>query len=263
MSKVVDIARAEVGVTEWPPKSNHVKYWADLAPDLQGSAWCGAFVAWCWQRAGIDLVRELGNGAYYCPSIVAWARKIGAWRTDKAEPGDLVLYGFGRAEAQHVGIAWPDPATSTYRAIEGNTSPDSTGSQDNGGGVHVRYRPRSQILGWVRMSVVAGRLGVDLGAAAPEPVRPTPAARPQLAVDGQLGPRTIAALQRVIGVADDGIMGPQTSRALQRWLGVAADGIVGRQTVRALQRRVGAAVDGDWGSDTTRKLQQYINSREA
>ena len=59
MSSVLDIARAEVGVTEWPPKSNHVKYWSDLAPDLQGSAWCAAFVAWCWQRAGIDLVREL------------------------------------------------------------------------------------------------------------------------------------------------------------------------------------------------------------
>ena len=82
MSNVLDIARGEVGVTEWPPKSNHVKYWSDLAPDLQGSAWCAAFVAWCWQRAGIDLVRELRYGAYHCYTIKAWAERIGAWRTD-------------------------------------------------------------------------------------------------------------------------------------------------------------------------------------
>lgn len=260
MSNVLDIARAEVGTTEWPAGSNRVRYWADLKPEWQGQPWCGAFVAWCWGKAGVDLVRQLGNGVYYCPSIVAWAKQIGAWRTDKAEGGDLVLYSFGRAEAQHVGIAWPDPATSTYRAIEGNTSPDSAGSQDNGGGVHVRYRPRYQILGWVRMSIVAERLGVDLGTAAPEPVQPV-AIRPQIAVDGQLGPQTYRALQRVIGTTPDGAWGPQSKRALQRWLGVTQDGIVGRQTVTALQQRVGAYADGVWGPDTTRAIQRYLNAR--
>lgn len=260
MSSVLDIARAEVGVTEDPPGSNRTRYWAELEPEWQGQPWCGAFVAWCWQRAGVDLVRELGNGVYYCPSIVAWARKIGAWRTDHAESGDLVLYGFGRAEAQHVGIAWPNPVTSAYRAIEGNTSADNNGSQSNGGGVFVRERPRYQILGWVRMSVVAERLGVDLGAAAPAPAQPA-AIRPQLVVDGQLGPQTYRALQRVIGTTPDGIWGPASKRALQRWLGVTQDGIVGRQTVTALQQRVGAYADGVWGPDTTRAVQRYLNAR--
>jgi hypothetical protein len=257
-SNVLDIAREQVGISEDPPGSNRVKYWADLKPEWQGQPWCGAFTAWCWQRAGVDLVRELGNGAYYCPSIVAWARKIGAWTTDHAEPGDLVLYSFGRAEAQHVGIAWPDPVTASYRAIEGNTSPDSAGSQDNGGGVHVRYRPRYQILGWVRMSIVAARSNI---AEAPAPVQPTPPIRPQLDEDGILGPQTYRALQRVIGTTPDGAWGPLSKRALQRWLGVTQDGIIGRQTVTALQQRVGARVDGQWGPATTRALQHYLNTR--
>jgi hypothetical protein len=257
MSSVLDIARAEVGVTEWPPKSNHVKYWSDLAPDLQGSAWCAAFVAWCWQRAGIDLVRELRYGAYHCYTIKAWAERIGAWRTDHAEPGDLVVYNIGEG---HIGIAWPNPVTSAYRAIEGNTSADNNGSQSNGGGVFVRERPRYQILGWVRMSIVAERLGVNLGAGAPAPVQPV-AIRPQIAVDGQLGPQTYRALQRVIGTTPDGAWGPVSKRALQRWLGVTQDGIVGRQTVTALQQRVGAYADGVWGPDTTRALQRYLNAR--
>ena len=256
-SSVLDIARSQVGVTENPPNSNRVQYWADLQPDLQGQTWCAAFVAWCWQRAGFDLVRELGYGAYRVYTVEAWARKIGAFATDRAEAGDLVIYGIG---AGHIGIAWPDPATPTYRAIEGNTSAGNSGSQDNGGGVFVRHRDRSLIRGWVRMSIVRDRLGgvIDV---APAPPPPSPPIRQQIAEDGQLGPQTYRALQRVIGTTPDGAWGPMSKRALQRWLGVTQDGIIGRQTVTALQQRVGAYADGIWGPATTRALQRYLNTR--
>lgn len=91
-----------------------------------------------------------------------------------------------------------------------------------------------------------------------------PATRPAptpLVVDGIFGPRTIAELQKLLGVTPDGTMGPRTKRALQSWLGVACDGIIGPVTIRALQRRIGANIDGEWGRQTTSKLQRYLNDR--
>ena len=153
-TRVVDICRGEVGVTESPANSNRVKYW-DVYPQWNGSYWCAAFTTWSWRQVGVDLLRELGEGSFYVPSIVNWAKWKGIWKTDEANDGDLVVYGFGGSVAQHIGIAWPDPYTRDYRAIEGNTSPGDGGSQANGGGVYRRYRKRSHILGWVDMATVA------------------------------------------------------------------------------------------------------------
>ena len=103
------------------------------------------------------------------------------------------------------------------------------------------------------------------GAAAPAPSPappPAPApARPQIAVDGLMGPQTIAALQRWLGIPADGLMGPQTRRALQARLSVAQDGIWGPLTVRALQRLVGAPEDGKMGPQTIAAIQTYLNAR--
>lgn len=96
------------------------------------------------------------------------------------------------------------------------------------------------------------------------PIRPKP--KPPsgtLAIDGDFGPLTCAALQRALNnhganLEVDGSMGPLTKRALQKYLGVAQDGIVGPVTVKALQRKVGAGVDGDWGAETTRCLQRKL-----
>lgn len=98
------------------------------------------------------------------------------------------------------------------------------------------------------------------------PIKPKP--KPPtgtLAVDGQFGPATCAALQRALNrhgasLDVDGTMGPLTNRALQKYLGVSQDGVVGPVTVRALQKKVGATQDGDWGPDTTRRLQTKLNA---
>lgn len=95
--------------------------------------------------------------------------------------------------------------------------------------------------------------------------KPRPPAGGPLAVDGQFGSATCAALQRALNrhgaqLTVDGSLGPATKRALQKLLQVAEDGVIGPQTVRALQRRVGAAEDGEWGPDTTRHLQAALNA---
>ncbi|MFD7867155.1 N-acetylmuramoyl-L-alanine amidase [Streptomyces sp. NPDC059783] len=92
-----------------------------------------------------------------------------------------------------------------------------------------------------------------------------------LVVDGDFGPSTIRATQRVIGVTADGEWGPDSVRGLQRHLntwsgaGLVVDGDAGPATYKALQthlnRMIGAglAVDGFWGPGTIRALKTALN----
>lgn len=88
-----------------------------------------------------------------------------------------------------------------------------------------------------------------------------PGSSTALVVDGELGPRTITAMQRWLDVTPDGQWGPITTRALQARVGVRADGIRGPQTIRGLQRLVGVVIDGVLGPQTIRALQRYLNTQ--
>lgn len=122
------------------------------------------------------------------------------------------------------------------------------------------------VCGPLTWTALLKRVGPATPPAAPNPIVP----RPQpvhVAVDGQLGPETVEALQqRLNAVQDsrlpiDGVFGPATRLALQRRLGVAADGVIGPQTVTALQQHTGTSpADGVWGPDTTRHLQAALNA---
>jgi len=81
-----------------------------------------------------------------------------------------------------------------------------------------------------------------------------------LVVDGIVGPATIRAEQRALGVAADGIIGPNTIRARQRKVGTAADGLDGPNTRRAWQRYLGVTADGIVGPNTIRALQRRLNA---
>ncbi len=92
---------------------------------------------------------------------------------------------------------------------------------------------------------------------------PNPAPPPfrRLVVDGEFGPKTIAATQRWTHSSVDGMWALRSRKALQRKLGVEQDGEIGPITTRALQRKVGAEVTGVWKADTTRHLQQFLNKK--
>lgn len=175
---VIRVARAEVGYQRKPSRWN--KYASEAYPTVQSQPYCGIFAAWVMIKAtGLD-VRKV-CWLPYVPSIEAWARKNGAWKTSGQKDGDLVVFGFGKSSAQHVGFAWRDEKSKSYRSVEGNTSPGNAGSQGNGGGVHVRYRSRSQIRGWVdldKLLAAAGRKPSvpSGGASVPKPSKP--AAKP-------------------------------------------------------------------------------------
>ena len=70
------------------------------------------------------------------------------------------------------------------------------------------------------------------------------------AAEGLLGSR----------LAADGALGPLTVNALQRWLGVAATGRLDAGTVRALQARIGTTADGVWGPGSMAALQSYLGA---
>jgi beta-N-acetylhexosaminidase len=85
----------------------------------------------------------------------------------------------------------------------------------------------------------------------------------RLNADGSLGPVTIAALQRWLGVAQSGQLTASTVRALQVRIGTSADGIWGPTSMAALQSYLGTHRDGatTWNSRTVSLLQMYLNTQ--
>lgn len=206
---LIRIAAAEVGVKEWPPRSNRgervslYQSYDDLPGD--GYAWCASFVIYCLTNA----VKKASNGrienwAYRSPSVgnqLAYARKHGAV-VDKPVSGSLACFDWDSLNGPNKGD-WPDHigiviSTSTKHAreilgrqlehiiddaiarfgriskgefwtIEGNTA---VGDDSNGGQVMVRKRSISQVEGFI----VPERL-VDL----------PPATRPKAFVVGRRG----------------------------------------------------------------------------
>lgn len=104
-------------------------------------------------------------------------------------------------------------------------------------------------------------------APAPAPAPATPVRTPDgqliLAVDGLLGPATIARWQQVLGTPIDGVLSrPSTLiRQVQKRIGASPDGYLGPKTISALQRYLGTPVDGVISSPSTmvKELQTRLN----
>jgi len=140
-ARVVRVARDEIGVTETPV--NNVKY-----NNNNGLAWCGYFVDWCLNHAGV-------KGTPKQISTIKGAadmKEIGRWVSDKPQVGDLIYLGWDALSAiQHIGIV-VEVHDDHVITIEGNTSDKS---QDNGGMVMVKNRPLDKhVIGFSRPKYV-------------------------------------------------------------------------------------------------------------
>ncbi len=82
----------------------------------------------------------------------------------------------------------------------------------------------------------------------------------RLATDGVLGPVTVSALQRWLGLTATGRLDTGTIKALQARIGATADGVWGPASMAALQSYLGTSRDGarNWNSGTVRLLQMYL-----
>ena len=143
--RILDIARAEIGVKESPAGSNIVKY-----TDAYGAGpapWCAIFLWWCFRQAGASALYYGGKKTAYCPTLLSWHRNQGQAVTGDYRPGDVIFFNFsGSGGISHVGIceSWDGQYITT---IDGNTG---SGNEANGGAVMRRRRHRKYIVGAYR-----------------------------------------------------------------------------------------------------------------
>ena len=151
MNEVIELARRELGVTEEPAGSNRVKYWEEYGAGMQGQPWCVAFLWWVFHRAGESATFFGGGRTASCRQLLGWYASKGlVCPAEDAQAGDIVLLSFdGSGEAQHCGLIieaerGTDGRLLWVRTVEGNTSPSTAGSPDNGGCVAEKLRyPRN------------------------------------------------------------------------------------------------------------------------
>lgn len=161
-TKVLKIARAELGVKEVPANSNRgprvdqYEQADSLTNPNYGYSWCASFVNWVLAKAERPL-DELGRSASV-GNLLALARKEG-WATNQLKTGDdyvlLACYdwntltGPGKGDwPDHIGIVEKIVSPSSFKAIEGNTA---IGNDSNGGEVMERDRTLAMVESFIRV----------------------------------------------------------------------------------------------------------------
>ena len=143
---VVEVALKEVGTVE--EGDNLTKYGKFTKAD--GLPWCGSFVNWCFNEAGIKLPSMVGTAAG-----AHKLKEVSRWVDTDPKIGDLAFMDFphdGVDRISHIGIVVGVKAKSVI-TIEGNTS--GTGDQRNGGLVMIPERfLGKEIVGFARPKYV-------------------------------------------------------------------------------------------------------------
>lgn len=245
VSRLLSVARSQIGTSESPPGSNHTRYGEWYGMDRV--AWCAIFVSWCAAQAGV-LGTAIPKHAY-TPAGAAWFQARGRWGITPAV-GAIVYYDIsGLGRISHVGIVESVLPDGTWYAIEGNTS----GSGGRTGGEVWRQHRRTVGTwrgGFGYPDYVDDPKTLPSTQPAPAPPAPTPTPAPPAApaYPGVLLRRgskgsDVRTLQARINehfkfvgkplIAVDGAFGPGTEAAV-RWLQanwhLTVDGIVGRNT---------------------------------
>jgi cell wall-associated NlpC family hydrolase len=106
-----------------------------------GWPWCMAFVQWCFREAGLVLPNRTASVGEFA----AWADKVGAV-VQRPFRGDVVCFNFDSNDwPDHIGfvsrvLSLRPTGFYLLKTVEGNTSGDDFGSQDDGGGVYFKRR---------------------------------------------------------------------------------------------------------------------------
>ena len=148
-SPVVDIAKAHVGIMTG--KTYWIWYYKTKFIDTDRTPWCGAFVAWIYNKAGlykkISVATKFGPLGYV-PSYSRYADKYKKWvNVASAKGGDVIVFGKNR----HVGLV--EGISGDYIiTIEGNAGPTAAiGCKKPGAVVRNAYKIDSpKIKGVIR-----------------------------------------------------------------------------------------------------------------
>jgi hypothetical protein len=141
-SRMVQIARGEIGQAEQPPGSNNSARIADYRSAtpgaMAGAPWCAYFVSWVAHQAGAPL-GDQGQGFGSVDQLYAWAQRNGraysAGSGQQPKPGDLIVF------HEHVGLVESVLPNGQIQTIEGNSSDR----------VAERVHPPGDAIGFVRM----------------------------------------------------------------------------------------------------------------
>lgn len=139
--QIINRALGEVGVKENPPNSNRVKYndWY-YGKSVSGSSfpWCMTFIQWIYKDSGLLPIKTAS-----CSALYNEFKKRGQIVKDP-QPGDIVFFKWNTSNypCQHVGLV-VSVGGSSIITVEGNTS---VTSNDNGGSVMKRQRPRNKSI---------------------------------------------------------------------------------------------------------------------
>lgn len=151
----INWALSKVGLVESPANSNkgpQITQWEVNSgyPWVVGAAngvpWCQCFANATAVAGGAP---QLKTG--FTPAVLVGIGDFTPVDVDAAQPGDMIFFkwpGVSSYRCDHVGVLISKTG-STVTCVEGNTSRDSYGSQNNGGGVFVRTRSRSLVAGAV------------------------------------------------------------------------------------------------------------------
>lgn len=150
LSKVIEVARADLGYTENPPGSNRTKY--GEAYGMNGVPWC-VEALWFWFNEAGERMAFFGGGkTASCSMLLRWYKEQGLTvPVEQVQVGDIALLNFhGGKDPEHCGLVeevYSNPIWGlNIDTIEGNTTPGREGSQDNGGCVARKNRFKSQIV---------------------------------------------------------------------------------------------------------------------
>lgn len=158
--KLVEMALSQVGTVEYTGNQVKYNYWMYGRQVKDGDRpgafypWCMAFVCWCFAQVGKKLPRaDYNNGWTSVPNFYQYALNHNMI-TDDPKPGDIVIYSWG-GKITHVGffLNWEFNEKKEriyHRSVEGNTSFDENGSQDNGGCVAIKKRNNKLVKVFVK-----------------------------------------------------------------------------------------------------------------
>lgn len=145
-AKVVSWCLSKRGVTESPPNSNRgpeIDVWTRFTGYNPPVYWCGCFAAYAACKIGgaeIPNPNRLGYHGYIISDARARQNGLVAVPVSEARAGDIVAYSFA-----HIGVIVGPTTGGQVHTVEGNTSSQDGGSQNNGGMVAERRRPVSDV----------------------------------------------------------------------------------------------------------------------
>jgi hypothetical protein len=142
-SRMVQIAKGEIGQAEQPPGSNNsariAQYRSATQGAVAGAPWCAYFASWVANQAGVPL-GDHGQGFGSVDQLYAWAQQNGRAYTpgsgQQPKPGDLIVF------HEHVGLVESVLPGGQIQTIEGNSSDR----------VSERVHPPGDAIGFIRMS---------------------------------------------------------------------------------------------------------------